>query len=148
MIAVASGVITCDYPLRNGFALHVPVVRSQNYCQLRWRYFNDLISTFINEWRSQNPLCDRRIELVCSRSRDASLAQTKNSELVALVSDNPTKLEELSQKYGVQHTYSYEEYEKCLTSGEVDAVHIALSNHRHCLVNRYSSINNHASVQS
>lgn len=61
-----------------------------------------------------------------------AFAQTENSELVALVSDDPVKLKELGQKYGVQHTYSYEEYEDCLTSGEVDAVYIALPNHRHC----------------
>ncbi|MBD0270079.1 MAG: Gfo/Idh/MocA family oxidoreductase, partial [Cyanobacteria bacterium Co-bin8] len=34
--------------------------------------------------------------------------------------------------YGIQHTYSYEEYEDCLTSGEIDAVYIALPNHLHC----------------
>ncbi|MBW4490723.1 MAG: hypothetical protein KME12_23365 [Trichocoleus desertorum ATA4-8-CV12] len=48
-----------------------------------------------------------------------AFAQAENSELVALVSDDSVKLKELSQKYGVQHTYSYEEYEDCLTSGEV-----------------------------
>lgn len=32
----------------------------------------------------------------------------------------------------MQHSYSYEEYEKCLTSGEIDAVYIALPNHLHC----------------
>lgn len=61
-----------------------------------------------------------------------AFAQAENSELVALVSDDSTKLQELSQKYGVQHTYSYEDYEDCLTSGEVDAVYIALPNHLHC----------------
>ncbi|MBE9004849.1 Gfo/Idh/MocA family oxidoreductase [Fortiea sp. LEGE XX443] len=61
-----------------------------------------------------------------------AFANTDNSELVALVSDDPTKLEELSKKYGIQHTYSYEEYEDCLTSGEIDAVYIALPNHLHC----------------
>lgn len=55
-----------------------------------------------------------------------------NSELVALVSDDPKKREELSQKYGIQHTYSYDEYEDCLTSGDIDAVYIALPNHLHC----------------
>ncbi|MCC5634469.1 Gfo/Idh/MocA family oxidoreductase [Nostoc sp. CHAB 5844] len=60
-----------------------------------------------------------------------AFANTDNSELVALVSDDQTKLEELSQKYGIQHTYSYEEYEDCLTSGEIDAVYIALPNHLH-----------------
>lgn len=61
-----------------------------------------------------------------------AFAQSENSELVALVSDDATKRQELSQKYGLQHTYSYDEYENCLTSGEVDAVYIALPNHRHC----------------
>ena len=61
-----------------------------------------------------------------------AFANAENSELVALVSDDPTKLKELSQQYGIQHTYSYDEYEDCLTSGEVDAVYIALPNHLHC----------------
>ncbi len=55
----------------------------------------------------------------------------KNSELTALVSDDPTKLKKLSKKYGVAHTYSYEQYDECLKSGEVDAVYIALPNHLH-----------------
>ncbi|MGH2413782.1 MAG: Gfo/Idh/MocA family oxidoreductase, partial [Microcystaceae cyanobacterium] len=57
-----------------------------------------------------------------------AFAHAENSELVALVSDDPQKREELSKKYGVQDTYSYEEYEDCLTSGEIDAVYIALPN--------------------
>ncbi|WP_414568486.1 Gfo/Idh/MocA family protein [Nostoc sp. CCY 9925] len=61
-----------------------------------------------------------------------SFTHAENSELVALVSDDPTKREELSKKYGIKRTYSYEEYEDCLTSGEVDAVYIALPNHLHC----------------
>lgn len=55
----------------------------------------------------------------------------ENSELVALVSDDPTKRDELGKKYEIQRTYSYEEYEECLNSGEVDAVYIALPNHLH-----------------
>src|SRR5882724_13081574 len=35
---------------------------------------------------------------------------TENSELTALVSSDPKKLKELSRKYGVEHTYSYEQY--------------------------------------
>ncbi|NJM74164.1 MAG: Gfo/Idh/MocA family oxidoreductase [Scytonema sp. RU_4_4] len=60
-----------------------------------------------------------------------AFAHTENSELVALVSDDPDKLEKLSKQYGVERTYSYEEYEDCLTSGEIDAVYIALPNHLH-----------------
>ncbi len=55
-----------------------------------------------------------------------------NSELVAFVSDNSTKIETLSKQYEVQRSYSYDEYDKCLNSGEIDAVYIALPNHLHC----------------
>jgi glucose-fructose oxidoreductase len=56
----------------------------------------------------------------------------ENSQLASLVSDDPVKLRELGKKYKVKNTYSYEEYDQCLTSGEVDAVYIALPNHLHC----------------
>jgi predicted dehydrogenase len=55
----------------------------------------------------------------------------KNSELVALVSDDPVKRRKLGRKYGVERLYSYEEYGDCLASGEVDAVYITLPNHLH-----------------
>lgn len=61
-----------------------------------------------------------------------AFANAENSDLVALVSDDPDKLRELSQEYGIQKTYSYEEYGDCLASGEIDAVYIALPNHLHC----------------
>ena len=35
----------------------------------------------------------------------------KNSELVALVSDDDVKLQKLGKKYGVSRTYSYASYE-------------------------------------
>jgi predicted dehydrogenase len=56
----------------------------------------------------------------------------ENSRLTALVSDDPVKLRTLSDRYAVDHTYSYAEYERCLRSGEIDAVYIALPNHLHC----------------
>jgi len=56
---------------------------------------------------------------------------TENSEITALVSSDPKKLKELSRKYGVEHTYSYEQYADCLKSGEIDAVYIALPNNMH-----------------
>ena len=54
-----------------------------------------------------------------------------NSKLTALVSGDPTKLKAMSKKYGVNQTYSYEQYSDCLASGEVDAVYVALPNHMH-----------------
>jgi glucose-fructose oxidoreductase len=55
----------------------------------------------------------------------------KNSRLTAFVSGTPKKLEKLSRLYGVGLNYSYDEYDDCLRSGEVDAVYIALPNHLH-----------------
>jgi predicted dehydrogenase len=54
------------------------------------------------------------------------------AELAALVSDDPEKLRKLSRKYGLKHSFSYDEYDACLESGEIDAVYIALPNHLHC----------------
>ena len=55
----------------------------------------------------------------------------QNSLLAALVSDNPVKLRELSRMYQVPLTFSYDEFETCVRSGEVDAVYIALPNNQH-----------------
>jgi predicted dehydrogenase len=55
----------------------------------------------------------------------------ENSELVALVSRDATKRKKLGKKYGVSETCSYEDYEKCLRGGEIDAVYIALPNSLH-----------------
>ncbi len=55
----------------------------------------------------------------------------KNSELVALVSSDLTKLKKLGKKYDVDHLYSYENYDELLQSELIDAVYIALPNHLH-----------------
>jgi glucose-fructose oxidoreductase len=55
----------------------------------------------------------------------------KNSELAALVSDDAEKLTKLSRKYKVKQTYSYDQYDELLQSGQIDAVYIALPNHMH-----------------
>ena len=55
----------------------------------------------------------------------------ENSELVALVSSDATKLKKIAKKYNVKKTYSYEQYCDCLASGEIDAVYIALPNNMH-----------------
>jgi predicted dehydrogenase len=55
----------------------------------------------------------------------------RNSTLTALVSDNRTKLKELSRRYRVEPTFSYAGYDDCLKSGLIDAVYIALPNSMH-----------------
>jgi len=55
----------------------------------------------------------------------------RNSRLAAIVSGDPVKREAMQQKYGVGQAYAYEDYERCLASGEIDAVYIALPNHLH-----------------
>jgi glucose-fructose oxidoreductase len=60
-----------------------------------------------------------------------AFAHAENSVLTALVSNDPEKLEKLARKYKVPGQFSYDEYEECLRSGDVDAVYIALPNHLH-----------------
>jgi predicted dehydrogenase len=55
-----------------------------------------------------------------------------NSQLTALVSDDPQKLKALGRRYRVDRLFSYDEYGDCLRSGVIDAVYIALPNHLHC----------------
>ena len=61
-----------------------------------------------------------------------AFAHAGNSELTALVSDDPVKREQLARKYGIEHVYSYEDYDKCVAGGYIDAVYIALPNNLHC----------------
>ena len=53
----------------------------------------------------------------------------KNSELVAVVSDDRTKRREITTRYRIRHAFTYEAYEECLRV--VDAVYIALPNSMH-----------------
>ena len=55
----------------------------------------------------------------------------ENSEVTALVTDDPTKAKEVSKKYCVEAVHSYKDYGHLLDSGEVDAVYIALPNSMH-----------------
>ena len=61
-----------------------------------------------------------------------AFAHAAHSELTALISGDNTKLRELSRRYRVPHTYSYEEYDRCLREGHIDAVYLALPNSLHC----------------
>lgn len=55
----------------------------------------------------------------------------KNSKLVAFVSGDTKKVKELAKQFKVENSWSYEEYDECLKSGEIDAVYIALPNSMH-----------------
>ena len=55
----------------------------------------------------------------------------ENSELVALLSSDPEKLRVLSERYSVKITESYNDLERVLASGEVDAVYVATPNSLH-----------------
>jgi predicted dehydrogenase len=57
---------------------------------------------------------------------------SQNSQLAALVSNDPIKLKRLGKHYNVSHLYSYRQYGQCLKAGEIDAVYIALPNSLHC----------------
>jgi predicted dehydrogenase len=58
-------------------------------------------------------------------------AHAGDSELVALVSGDGTKREELGRRYEVSRTYSYEQYDDCLESGDIEAVYLAVPNSEH-----------------
>lgn len=53
------------------------------------------------------------------------------AELAGLVSGDEAKLRRLGKKYGVESLWTYDEYDDCLASGEIDAVYIALPNTLH-----------------
>ncbi len=57
---------------------------------------------------------------------------SKNSELVAIFSQDESKRTELGRKYHVPIACSYEDYRQCLSAGEIDAVYIAEPNSLHC----------------
>lgn len=55
----------------------------------------------------------------------------KNSVLAALVSGTPKKLNALGRRYGVKRLCGYEDVDELFSSGEIDAVYVALPNHMH-----------------
>lgn len=61
-----------------------------------------------------------------------AFSHAKNSELTALVSSDSEKLSEVGDKYGVELRCSYDDFEHLLSTGQVDAVFIALPNNMHC----------------
>jgi predicted dehydrogenase len=59
---------------------------------------------------------------------------TKNSELVAIVTGDAAKRKEIARAYDLdpKSTYSYDELEMCLRTEKVDAVYLGVPNHLHC----------------
>ncbi len=56
---------------------------------------------------------------------------SKNSKLIALVSHDKSRAQELGAKFGVEHCYSYENYDQCLSQPGVDAVLVSSVNGAH-----------------
>lgn len=56
---------------------------------------------------------------------------SKKSTLVALVSHDQSRAQQLGKKFGVKNRYSYENYDQCLRQSGVDAVFIASVNGAH-----------------
>ena len=59
------------------------------------------------------------------------VAHTGNSEVAALVTDDAEKARAVGKRYGVENRYRYDEFDRLLASGEVDALYIASPNWRH-----------------
>jgi glucose-fructose oxidoreductase len=61
-----------------------------------------------------------------------AFAHANSCKLTALISSDDKKLETLKRKYRVEHILSYDEYDKFMHSGLIDAVYIVLPNDMHC----------------
>lgn len=87
--------------------------------------------------RSRNPAHQRVRYAVVGLGHIAQVAilpafaHAQNSELAALISNDPEKLQKLGRRYKVKARFSYDQFDECLRSGAVDAVYIALPNHLH-----------------
>jgi predicted dehydrogenase len=57
--------------------------------------------------------------------------QTGNSEMTAIVTGNRAGAQKLAKFYGIEHVFSYDQYDDMLRQGVVDAVYIALPNSMH-----------------
>lgn len=54
-----------------------------------------------------------------------------SSTLAALISSDAAKLRKLGRRYGIDRLYSYDDFDECMESGEIDALYVALPNHLH-----------------
>jgi predicted dehydrogenase len=60
-----------------------------------------------------------------------AFAHAGNSELAALISDDPDKLRILGRRYDAAVVGSYDDFESILAESQADAVYLALPNHLH-----------------
>lgn len=60
-----------------------------------------------------------------------AVANTGNAVMTAIVSGNAENSRKLADFYGIQHIYSYDQYDAMLAADIVDAVYIALPNSMH-----------------
>ena len=59
------------------------------------------------------------------------IQHTGNSEVTALVTGDPEKARALGEMYGVENTYSYDQFGELLQSGLIDAIYLATPNWLH-----------------
>ncbi|MDP1027893.1 Gfo/Idh/MocA family oxidoreductase [Sphingomonas sp. KR1UV-12] len=59
------------------------------------------------------------------------IAHTGNSELVALVSGERDKAQAVADRYDVEGVYTYDEFDRLIASGTIDAIYLATPNWRH-----------------
>lgn len=59
------------------------------------------------------------------------IAHTGNSTVTAFVSGDPSKAKKVAERYGVEHTYSYDQFEEMLNANVADAIYLATPNFRH-----------------
>lgn len=59
------------------------------------------------------------------------VAHTGNSEVVAFVTGDAEKARLVGKQYNVTQSYAYDEFDRMLASGEVDAIYLATPNWRH-----------------
>ncbi|TIM31126.1 MAG: Gfo/Idh/MocA family oxidoreductase [Mesorhizobium sp.] len=59
------------------------------------------------------------------------VSQTGNSTITAIVSGSAKNAAKLAEFYGVEHVFSYEQYDQMLASDVADAVYVALPNSLH-----------------
>jgi predicted dehydrogenase len=60
-----------------------------------------------------------------------AFAHAENSELVALVSGDPAKREAVADRFAIEHSGDYAEFEAVVRRAAADAVYIALPNNQH-----------------